>query len=498
MRSIAIEDTFAAWRAASLRALSESLAPEMIEWRVGESAALPQTQALFDYGETSENAAPSAPTVHVSKELAALLKDAALYRSTERWAFLYKVLWRWQHGDRAVASPADADGAQLYRMAKSVRRAKHDMIAYVRFRKQASAAQTPEYLAWYEPDHDVLAWAADHFAQRMGRTSWMIATPRAAAFWDGQQLHLEQRRALPGDHRADTADKDEAEALWLAYYRSTFNPARLNEAALEQHMPVRFWKGLPEGHLIPAMISEAKSGARRLAQASAVGSRGGKSIPVEAEVAQPVREPPSSLDRCRRCELWRNATQAVGGSGAGDARIMLIGEQPGDQEDLAGLPFVGPAGQLLTLAITSAGLSRDQVYLTNAVKHSKWEPRGKRRLHKTAGQREVEACSFWLERELQTVRPTVIVTLGATALIALLHEKANLRDYLHAPFEAAGAWGIATYHPSFALRQQNDEARDKILTAISQALIQARELAASTASATSLTSLTPPTSAPRQ
>ncbi|WP_144146558.1 UdgX family uracil-DNA binding protein [Paraburkholderia sp. BCC1884] len=476
MRSLAIEDNFAAWRAASLGALGEGLAPEMIEWRVMQHAALPQEQALFDYGEASENAAAPASTVHVSKELAALLQDAALYRAAERWAFLYKVLWRWQHGDRAVASPADADGAQLYRMAKSVRRAKHDMIAYVRFRKQTPAAQTPEYLAWYEPDHDVLEWAAEHFAERMGRTSWMIATPRAAAFWDGQQLHLEQRHALAGEHRSDTPD--EAEALWLAYYRSTFNPARLNEAALEQHMPVRFWKGLPEGHLIPAMISDAKSGARRVAQASGVGMLDGKSIPVEAESAQPAREPPSSLDRCRRCDLWRNATQAVGGSGPGDARIMLIGEQPGDQEDLAGLPFVGPAGQLLTLAITRAGLSRDEVYLTNAVKHFKWEPRGKRRLHKTAGQREIEACSVWLERELETVRPAVIVTLGATALTALLHKKASLRDHLGAPFDVAGAWGIATYHPSFALRQQDDKARDTILAAISQALVRARELAA--------------------
>jgi DNA polymerase len=309
----------------------------------------------------------------------------------------------------------------------------------------------------------------------MGRASWLITTPRGAAFWDGRQLHLEQRRALPGDHRCDTPD--EAEALWLAYYRSTFNPARLNEAALEQHMPVRFWKGLPEGHLIPAMISEAKSGARRVAQASGVGALGGKTIPVEADMAQPVRDQPSSLDTCRRCDLWRNATQAVGGSGPSDARIMLIGEQPGDQEDLSGQPFVGPAGQLLETAITRAGLSREQVYLTNAVKHFKWEPRGKRRLHKTPGQREIEACSYWLEQELRAVRPAVIVALGATALTALLRGKVSLRDHLDAPFRMEDGWGIATYHPSFALRQQSDAERDRVLAEIGNALIRARELA---------------------
>jgi DNA polymerase len=482
MRAIVIEDHFAAWRAAALGALAAGLAPDAIDWRASEPPGLQHAQTLFDYGATTTAAAakptaPSTAVVHVSKELAALLQDAALYREPQRWAFLYKVLWRWHQGDRAVASPADADGARLDRMARSVRRAKHDMIAYVRFRKPASALTSPEYVAWYEPEHDVLAWAADHFAQRMGRASWLIATPRGAAFWDGGQLQLDLRRALPGEHRCDTAD--EAEMLWLAYYRSTFNPARLNEAALEQHMPVRFWKGLPEGPLIPAMISEAKSGARRLAQASGVGALGGKSIPIEAESAQPAREQPSSLDSCRRCELWRNATQAVHGSGPSNARIMLIGEQPGDHEDLSGQPFVGPAGQLLELAMTRAGLTREQVYLTNAVKHFKWEPRGKRRLHKTPGQREVEACSYWLERELESVRPAVIVTLGATALVALLREKASLRDYIDEPFELDRGWGIATYHPSFALRQQNDAARDKVLAAISDALGHARELAES-------------------
>ncbi|MFM0482495.1 UdgX family uracil-DNA binding protein [Paraburkholderia strydomiana] len=482
LHCIEIENHFAAWRAATLVALSQGLAPESIEWRIKEGAGGHGSlsgQTALDYGDASGNAAlgSDAPAVHVSKELSALLHDAALYREPDRWAFLYKVLWRWQCGDRAVASPADVDGARLYRMAKAVRRAKHDMIAYVRFRKQKPDAQTPEYVAWYEPEHDVLAWAAEHFAQRMGRSSWLIATPHGAAFWNGEQLHIEARPALRHEHRCDT--EDEAEALWLAYYRSTFNPARLNEAALEQHMPVRFWKGLPEGHLIPAMISEAKSGARRVAQASGVAALGGKSIPVEAEFAQPARDQPSSLDACRRCDLWRNATQAVGSSGPRDARIMLIGEQPGDQEDLSGEPFIGPAGQLLDLAIVRADLSREQLYLTNAVKHFKWEPRGKRRLHKTAAQREVEACSYWLEQELQTVRPSVVVALGATALNALLREKASLRDYIGKPFELEGGWGIATYHPSFALRQQDDAARDKVLSAISEALVEARKLAAS-------------------
>ncbi|MGF6772060.1 putative DNA metabolism protein [Paraburkholderia sp. GAS199] len=490
MRAIIVDNNFAAWRAAALGAISECLPPEAIEWRVAESSDAFQGQLACGFGvemgvtgkaatageaDTTTGTVRPTPAVHVSKELAALLKDAASFRDPQRWAFLYKVLWRWHNGDRSVASPADADGARLYRMAKSVRRAQHDMIAYVRFRQQSQADAVPEYIAWYEPAHDVLPWAAEHFAERMGRSSWLIATPHGAAFWDGQHLHLDERRALPADHACDTPDA--AEALWLAYYRSTFNPARLNETALEQHMPVRFWKGLPEGRLIPDMISQARSGARRLAQASSVGALNGKLVAVEAEAAQPARELPTSLDACRRCDLWRNATQAVGGFGPQNARIMLIGEQPGDQEDLSGEPFVGPAGQLLDVAITRAGLKRAELYLTNAVKHFKWEPRGKRRLHKTPGQREVEACSYWLEEELRRVRPDVIVTLGATALHALLGKQASLRDYLDEPFDVVDGRAVATYHPSFALRQQNDASRDQILGEISAALERARELA---------------------
>ncbi|MEK6346939.1 MAG: UdgX family uracil-DNA binding protein [Burkholderia sp.] len=483
MRTIVIEDRFAAWREASLQALAAALPPASIQWRLAEAPGTPQQQASIDYAPESPAAAAAPATspprpaeVQVSKPFAALLKDAASFRDPQRWAFLYQVLWRWHHGDRSVASPADVDGARLYGMAKRVRRAQHDMIAYVRFRKQPGSGAVPEYVAWYEPDHDVLEWAAEHFAQRMGRASWLIATPRGAAFWDGGALHLDARHALPGEHARDT--EDEAEALWIAYYRSTFNPARLNEAALEQHMPVRFWKGLPEARLIPGMISEARSGARRLAQASGVGTLDGKAIPVEADAAQPARLPPSSLDACRRCELWRDATQAVAGTGPAGARILLLGEQPGDREDLSGQPFVGPAGQLLDVAIERAGLARDQLYLTNAVKHFKWEPRGKRRLHKTPAQREIEACRHWLEHELDTVRPAVIVTLGATALTALLGKTAGLRDHLGAPFAMRGGWAVATYHPSFALRQQDDASRERVLDEMVRALAVARQLAA--------------------
>src|SRR5882724_9163431 len=164
---------------------------------------------------------------------------------------------------------------------------------------------------------------------------------------------------------------------------------------------------------------------------------------------------------CRACPLWANATQTVFGAGDPHAKVMLVGEQPGDEEDKQGLPFVGPAGRLLDRALEAAGIDRTKVYLTNAVKHFKWTPRGKRRLHKTPAQREIEACEQWLEGEIEALRPQVIVCLGATAARVLLGAafrvsamRGSFVESPHAPFV------FATLHPSALLRLRNEGERE--------------------------------------
>ncbi|VFR29844.1 Domain often clustered or fused with uracil-DNA glycosylase / Uracil-DNA glycosylase, putative family 6 [plant metagenome] len=474
---LVVDGGYPQWRRLALQALSHHWPPESLNWVSRLPSAPAALQLSLDTpAETAGGTAmPASVRPRISRDLAALLQDAALFRSAERWAFLYKVLWRWQQGDRSVASPADEDGARLAAMAKAVRRAKHDMIAYVRFRSRG-AASPPEYLAWYEPEHDVLPYAAGHFADRMGKSTWCIGTPQGAALWDGQALRLTDTPADAAAWQADTRD-DAIEPLWLTYYQSIFNPARLNTTALEQRMPVRFWKGLPEGELIPQMIADARNGAQRTGQASGVGIMAGKPIAVDAHIAQPQRPAPTSLDQCRRCELWRDATQAVPGSGPASARIVVIGEQPGDHEDLAGLPFIGPAGQVLDEALRRAGVARDSLYLTNAVKHFKWEPRGKRRLHKTPAQREVEACAHWLDAELARLRPAVIVTLGATALRAVLGRDAALKDHLGQAIPLDQGWLVATWHPSYALRSGDASAHEACVRDIAHALGRAASLA---------------------
>ncbi len=187
---------------------------------------------------------------------------------------------------------------------------------------------------------------------------------------------------------------------------------------------------------------------------------------------------PATLDACRRCALWEHATQPVPGAGPVDATIMLVGEQPGDQEDRNGLPFVGAAGRMLDRALDEAGIERAQCYLTNAVKHFKWEPRGKRRLHKTPAQREVAACRYWLERELDAVRPRVIVALGGTALRALLQDNDVTLEAARAPIRTAeGRLVVATFHPSYVLRTRGADSREHAYRTLVDALRTASRLA---------------------
>ena len=169
---------------------------------------------------------------------------------------------------------------------------------------------------------------------------------------------------------------------------------------------------------------------------------------------------------CRDCPLWKNATQTVFGEGNPRARVMLVGEQPGDVEDREGHPFVGPAGRILDQGLADAGLDRERLYVTNAVKHFKWEPRGKRRLHKTPAQREIDACHQWLERELEAVKPTLVVALGATAAKALLGAAFRITQDRGRVARREGLPPvIATYHPSFVLRTHGRPGGEEVYAA---------------------------------
>src|SRR5689334_9061696 len=180
-------------------------------------------------------------------------------------------------------------------------------------------------------------------------------------------------------------------------------------------------------------------------------------LPAQSLMPAPLDQLRKEARRCRACPLWENATQTVFGEGDSHAAVMLVGEQPGDAEDIAGRPFVGPAGQLLDRALAAAGVERSSVYITNAVKHFKWQLRGKRRRHKTPAQREIEACRQWVDREITALKPRVIVCMGATAARALLGPDFRVSTMRGKFVESPLAERVfATFHPSALLRLRDE------------------------------------------
>jgi DNA polymerase len=246
---------------------------------------------------------------------------------------------------------------------------------------------------------------------------------------------------------------------------------------MKREMPVKYWSALPETQLIPELLKDAP---RR----------------VEVMMARKIDEYPTaaafmpekislpSLEHaaagCKGCPLYKNATQTVFGEGRRDATIIMIGEQPGDQEDLAGKPFIGPAGKMLDSALEEVGIDRQTVYVTNAVKHFKWTPKGKRRIHGKPNSREVNACMPWLSAEIQVVKPDMIVCLGATAAQALMGKDFRItksrgevfRDTPHAP------WLMATVHPSSILRTPSEDRQAAYEAFVKDLGVAAHQLAA--------------------
>jgi len=463
MRCVDPGGSFSAWRAAARGLLAEGISPGDILW---EASA---TGSLFGFGDPP---AKRDPELTVPAAFVELARDVACHADPRRWALLYRLLWRIvKLGERSLLEIAsDPDIAKARMMAKNVRREIHKMHAFVRFRKTGESADGRErFVAWFEPDHSIVEAASPFFRKRFANMDWSIFTPKGCAHWIAGELKI-----APGVDRDPCDDPDALEAIWRTYYRSIFNPARLKLKAMQSEMPRRYWKNLPEAELIEGLVREsafrtegmiAETGRdlrplpknaylSRLHDLSAVPACSSVATASVAEIAR-------MASACRNCPLWEHATGPVPGEGPEDARIMIVGEQPGDREDLEGRPFVGPAGQLLDRALAEAGLDRSQTYVTNAVKHFKWTPRGKFRLHQKPSAGEIDACKPWLLAELSKIAPDVLILLGATAGRSLLGpgvQVSKQRGIVEAP-QLAGKV-ILTVHPSYLLRLPDDMRKD--------------------------------------
>ena len=484
--TLASETDWPGFRHEARALLAARVPPDAVDWHTPASAAgdlFGSIAPAADPGSPNALAAAvpaAAPAPHgasnavVPPSFLTLCATVILHNDPARFGLLYRLLWRYTQEPALRHDPLDADRIEAQHMAQSVRRDMHKMKAFVRFRTlERAPGEAPLHVAWFEPDHYIVEAVAPFFARRFTQMHWAILTPERSVAWDGHAL-----RFGPGGERRDAPPPDAGEALWLTYYAHIFNPARLKLAMMKKEMPVKYWHNLPEAALISELTAGATERSGRMVDAApTLPAR--RIVPLEVHHARDAHpaignaardvdtaplvlpsDPAEALamlkaatNRCRECPIGAHATQSVFGEGPVGAALMVVGEQPGDQEDLRGRPFVGPAGQLFERAITQLGWPRDRLYVTNAVKHFKFELRGKRRIHKTPGQREAAACLHWLDSEIAQVRPRALIALGATAARALLGEPiavTQARGQWHT--RADGLRVLVTLHPSALLR----------------------------------------------
>ena len=474
MHTIVIEPNLASWRKATRDLLLRRTPPGEVLFDDGT-----QTSSLFseEFGTTSqcapEHAPKNLPDLRIPKSFLDLATLVACNNDPERWSLLYEAVYRINNGERKLLSiQSDPTIRKLSQLAKAVSRDRHKMKAFVRFRKITTSPETgrEQFASWFEPEHRIVELTAPFFAKRFGSFDWSILTPDRCAHWDGEKLSFTE-----GVESSTAPKDDELEDFWRTYYASIFNPARLKLQAMQSEMPKKYWKNLPEAPLIASLTSSASQRQNQMIEQGPNLTRSHVSdnvpagaqhpdtdeiglSPVEA-LAQIEELSFAQLDEaataCRHCPLYESATQTVFGEGPPNARIMIIGEQPGDQEDISGRPFVGPAGKLLDKALVAAGLKRGEIYLTNTVKHFKFKSTPKLRLHTRASAEEIHRCKPWVLAEIVKVQPDLIILLGKTAVEALVQPGFKMledRGLLKEGYPHLAPNVIATVHPSYVLR----------------------------------------------
>ena len=430
-------DDFDFWRDCARALIQARVPPDRISWiEPGGSGD------LFAQGDHGVPAPTSgAPPVRANRRFVNLARNAALHSDPERFALLYRLLWRLQANPGMMEDKADDDVRKVEELDKNVRRDSHKMHAFVRFRLvEADKAEGGDrYVAWFEPDHHILRANAGFFMRRFANMRWSILTPRGSLHWDGETM-----TEGPAAERSDAPQGDPMEDLWRTYYASIFNPARLKIGAMLKEMPKKYWKNMPEAALIPELVAGAQSREAKMVE------KGSLEFDERPETLAAIDK---AISACRKCPIGLLDNHAVMGEGPQDAALMIVGEQPGDQEDIKGRPFVGPAGQLLDDHLQTAGIDRSAAYVTNAVKHFKYVQRGKRRIHQSPAAKEIDTCRWWMESERAIVQPKLVLAMGASAARGMLGKTVSISRARGAPIQLEdGSELWVTAHPSYLLR----------------------------------------------
>ena len=437
-------DDFGGWRDAAREMMMAGVPPMGVVWQVkGEDGEL--------FGSEGAMPPPSGqPMFSVPKPFLDLAKAAICHSDPQRFALLYTLLWKLKGNRRALDDRADPLVDRLEKLAKEVRRDAHKMHAFVRFREVEEGGEM-RFVAFFEPDHHIVRREAGFFVRRFTTMRWSILSPELSIHWDPASETLSEG---PGASKADAPDGDPLEETWRTYYASIFNPARLKVKAMLKEMPKKYWHNMPETALVAPLIAGARARELEMIEKAHSAPRPGGNLQAAWTALR------DEAAACTRCDLYKCGTQTVFGEGPLDAKLLFVGEQPGDQEDLAGRPFVGPAGQLFDAALERAGIDRSTTYVTNAVKHFKFVLRGKKRIHSKPDTAEIDACRWWQEQERALIRPPLTVALGATAARSLTGKTLTISKAREAPLLLAdGSECWVTVHPSFLLRIPEEERR---------------------------------------
>ncbi|WP_213806751.1 UdgX family uracil-DNA binding protein [Granulicella sp. dw_53] len=505
MRQVLLQPDFEAWREAAREALHSGYAPQDLDLQ--DATASASLALSLDTGEAPTGT--SFPRPHTSQAFLETAVFAAANRNPDRWNLLYRILYRLQTDRVLLSQESDPDVAELLRLSAQVQREIHQMQVFVQFRKvlragelvlsdhrpvvldetlpppspnqpephhlvlatptpfgtnkteleQCLPAEPPPnqppapdedceyFIAWYQPEHRILPLAAPFFAKRFAILRWTILTPDAIISWNPVSKTL---TSAPGIPRETAPSEEELEDLWRTHYAEIATPIPLNPVPK------------PKPRVLPmAPRTQPKQSAEPF-------------VPPHPT----LRSIQEALPTCRGCDLYRHATQVVPGRGPAHAPLLIVGEQPGDQEDLQGLPFVGPAGKLLDRTLAELDIDRSLLFVTNAVKHFKFVQRGKLRIHQNPRLSELTACRPWLQAEIATLKPRVVLCLGASASKSLLGGSFGLmrdRGKVHStPFADKV---IATFHPSAILRAPDEKARHQMLEHFKTDLAHAAHLA---------------------
>ncbi|MGZ9811149.1 UdgX family uracil-DNA binding protein [Pseudoroseicyclus sp. H15] len=442
--------TARAWRAAARGLLAAHVPPQEVLWEMDGEAqsdlfAAPPATAQANGGD-----------ITVPKTFLPLAESVCWHSQPARFARLYSFLTRLPRQPGLMSDRGDPALAELRQMEKQVRRCAHKMTAFVRFRElPGESGPRRRFAAWFEPTHHTLEPTAPHFAKRFADMDWAIFTPELSAHFENGALRFAEGAPRP------ELPEDAADELWGTYFRNIFNPARLKVKAMTSEMPKKYWKNLPEARHIPELIATAEARARQMAAAAPTLPPARAARILERLHGQ---QKVSWEELALRAEE-ENRTRPEGygrfilGEGPQEARLVIVGEQPGDIEDALGRPFVGPSGQLLDAAAQAAGLDRSGAYVTNAVKRFKFVQRGKRRLHQTPDRSDIEHARWWLAREIDLVQPQLILALGGTAAEILTGTRAGLLKR-RGSIEATDYGPVLiSLHPAYILRQPDAAAQ---------------------------------------